>query len=661
MDNHTEDQIPMNKEILLNTMNDLSTYINSINEQSQYYNLFNETLFQNNSKWLADVKSQIKDLLDNSNQNSEIIIKDINYDDKIEYLIKKIAEPQYHKILNVKNNNGNLVENKSGILEKVDELTNFSDIIGEMNSISKHKRNSLLSKIHKNDKNNNSDNYKINENNVNKNNVNENNKKINNNINNNFINYLNDEDINMNEYNEINQKEKIINNNLFQLNLNEEENENSLCTIEEQPSNEEIDKNTFSQNSNNLFNSKIISSSNQMNTQINNKLNNQNNENILNLSKHNNLNNESITQNIKLVHETDNKTNNKHIKILESTVTTPQKIENSLLTNSKNKHTKQDNLFYSQQKTPNFEKYNSNNRNENLSSNISTNSLIKRNDSQFSFHNTNKKLINNNNNINYNLINNENIFSTIKKYEKINLLDNNNNIFNNISNNKQIMHFNTQKKNNELNNINNTNTDNNSNKMNLIELLTNSINDQIIHNEQNDNIKFQNNIYSFTSNKKKLNNYNYNNSEIKPKNYEQKIVLSSIKKQNEINKNIKLNNIYENDFEEYEMSDISNDDDFEDDDESNNKFIPKWAKDKEYINNQIIKQNKDKNLMIKSFGNFIVENLNLNMIFETHNKDFEIRHSTADWRGEESITVNKVTNFNDKEIDKMFPNRKLEF
>ena len=173
MDKHTEDQIPMNKEILLNTMNDLSTYINSINEQSQYYNLFNETLFQNNSKWLSGVKSQIKDLLDNSNQNSEIIIKDINYDDKIEYLIKKIAEPQYHKILNVKNNNGNLVENKSGILEKVDELTNFSDIIGEMNSISKHKRNSLLSKIHKNDKNNNSDNYNINENNVNKNNANE--------------------------------------------------------------------------------------------------------------------------------------------------------------------------------------------------------------------------------------------------------------------------------------------------------------------------------------------------------------------------------------------------------------------------------------------------------------------------------------------------------
>ena len=67
------------------------------------------------------------------------------------------------------------------------------------------------------------------------------------------------------------------------------------------------------------------------------------------------------------------------------------------------------------------------------------------------------------------------------------------------------------------------------------------------------------------------------------------------------------------------------------------KFIPKWALDKAYINERIIKQNKDKELIVKSFGNFVVENLNLNMIFETHNEEFDIRNSTADWRGDDSL------------------------
>ena len=125
------------------------------------------------------------------------------------------------------------------------------------------------------------------------------------------------------------------------------------------------------------------------------------------------------------------------------------------------------------------------------------------------------------------------------------------------------------------------------------------------------------------------------------------------------NKNIKIKDKYEDDFEEYEMSDSSNikDDDAEDSD----KFIPKWAMDEEYINNKIMQQNNDKDLIIESFGNFVVENLNLNMIFETHNEEFDVRHSTADWRGDDSFARNKVTNINEKEIDVMFPNRKLQF
>ena len=74
-----------------------------------------------------------------------------------------------------------------------------------------------------------------------------------------------------------------------------------------------------------------------------------------------------------------------------------------------------------------------------------------------------------------------------------------------------------------------------------------------------------------------------------------------------------------------------------------------------------MRQNNDKDLIIKSFGNFVVEHLNLNMIFETHNEEFDIRHSTAEWRGDDSFVKNKVTNINDKEIDVMFPNRKLQF
>ena len=175
----------------------------------------------------------------------------------------------------------------------------------------------------------------------------------------------------------------------------------------------------------------------------------------------------------------------------------------------------------------------------------------------------------------------------------------------------------------------------------------------------------QNNIQKENTNSNIVNNKN--NTDIYHNNNTQKIVLNSVTKKNPANNEVKSNAItkgkYEDDFEEYEMSDSSNkgEDEDDEDEEMNLKFIPKWAMDEEYINNQIKMQNNNRQLILKSFGNFVVENLNLNMIFETHNEIFDMRNSTADWRGEDSFAKNKVTNINDKEIDDMFPNRKLQF
>ena len=120
---------------------------------------------------------------------------------------------------------------------------------------------------------------------------------------------------------------------------------------------------------------------------------------------------------------------------------------------------------------------------------------------------------------------------------------------------------------------------------------------------------------------------------------------------------------YEDDFEEYEISDssiISEDDVIE----KINKFVPKWARDKEYINQKVFSQLNNKDLIKKSFGDFVVDHLNLNMIFETHNEVLDIRNSTADWKEDKddnNISKDKITNINDKEMDAMFPNRKLQF
>ena len=655
MENQLQDQKQMEKDILLNNMNNISQYIKSTNEEIQYFSLFNEYLFQNHSKWLDGFKIKIIKGIDN--YEKDINIPDINYDNKISKLIKKISEPH-----NYRNNNENREKiNDNEILEKIDELTNFNDIIGAINTCSKSKRNSLLSKINKN---NNEYNENINKNNINSNNIDD---------------YL--DDIEINNSNNINEnKENILNNNPYPIETNEEEEiENSLCTIVEQPSIENMEKNTFSQNSNNFFNSKQYNFSNQINSQMKNKINNQNSENsnynknnyLLDLNNSNkNTNNDNKINLNKISPNTDNK---KHqpLKILESITTTPDKMNNFFfsqnLTNNNyllsniNDKAIQENINYSQQKSPYFGQIsnNTNNSNKDISSSKKFNFV---NTSQFSFNNTNKNLSKNNNN--------EFIFSTIKKADNNNFSNNkSNNNINLTSNKKNIIIIQTSKKNNISNSKNDNDNNSNDSKNNFINILTNGINNTINKNNtneqniqinQNSNNHSQKNNFSNANNNNNQNNINFNNRGLLQNNYVQKIVLISTKKPNNYNdnKNIKLKEKYEDDFEEYEMSDSSIKDDEEDD---SDKFIPKWAMDDEYINKRIMRQNNDKDLIIKSFGNFVVEHLNLNMIFETHNEDFDIRHSTADWRGDDSFVKNKVTNINDKEIDVMFPNRKLQF
>ena len=653
MDSQLENKQQMEKDILLNDLNNISQFIHSTNEASQYFSLYNEKIYQNHNKWLDDFKTKIIKGIDNSDQN--ITISDINYDNQIIDLIKKVAEPH-----NYRNNNENKEKiNNNEIFEKIDELTNFNDIIGAVNTCSKRKRNSLLATINKKNNNNNEN---IDNNNINSDNIND---------------YL--DDIKIDDPNSNDNKESIINNNnLYPIETNEEDDEieNSLCTIVEQPSVEDMEKNTFSQKSINFLNSKQYTFSNRMNNKMNNKIGGQNIENNNNnyiLDLNNNANNTNNDINIEKVSpNTDNK-KYKPLKILESIANTPDKLNNyflsqnfnnnnHLLTNSNNKAI-HENPYNSQQKSPYFGQINNNIKSSNKDmSPVKADNFV--NTSQFSFNNTNQKSVKNNNN--------EFTFSTIKKADNNNFSNNkiNNNI--NLSSNKNnVIKIHTSKKNILSNNKNDNNSNNSNNK--FINALANGINNTINKNKSNDqniqinqisNNNFQNNNFiNINNNNNSTNKIDFNNNNgLYQNKYVQDIVLTSTKKNDNNlndNKNIKIKDKYEDDFEEYEMSDSSNikDDDAEDSD----KFIPKWAMDEEYINNKIMQQNNDKDLIIESFGNFVVENLNLNMIFETHNEEFDVRHSTADWRGDDSFARNKVTNINDKEIDVMFPNRKLQF
>ena len=563
-------QVPnQEKEIIKSDITNISKFITSSNEDTQNYSLFNETLFHNHNNWLEKIKSQIRKSIKGKNAN--INFSDINYDKDMFNILKKISQPNdYRNAENINNININKED-----LDKLDKLTDFNDIIESRNTCSKYKRESLIAKIH--GKNNNENNNEIN------------NNDQNNSDNNNRItfndNKIIDEDIIMEDIISSTQKVKL---DSFQM---EKEN-NSLCTIIEQPSLEEMKKS--------LFSNQIISN----NLEDKNKTGNY----VLELNSNNNITN--VSNGI-----SNKSANNKPLKSFESIIT-PKKEENNIIIN-----TNSNQQFSFNKKVPEAQTQNINiNKNNEITFNFSSNK-------KYLFDlSSNKKPLN----------------------EKINLISNSKSHKDN-----EIIDTPTLNPNNHLNS-NNKVENNINNNNNIIDVLTNAINKATEEEKEEYNINNNNILFN------PINTINTN------KNYVQDIVLiSSTKKNNELKNKIKnKKNKYEDDFEEYELSDSSKrgeeEEEYEDDDICD-KFIPKWAKDKEYISSQLNRQNNNKELVFKSFGNFVVEHLNLNMIFETHNEVFDIRNSTADWRGDDSWTKNKVTDVNDNDCNDIFPNRKLQF
>ena len=563
-------QVPnLEKEIIKSDITNISKFITSSNEDTQNYSLFNETLFHNHNNWLEKIKSQIRKSIKGKNAN--INFSDINYDKDMFNILKKISQPNdYRNAENINNININKED-----LDKLDKLTDFNDIIESRNTCSKYKRESLIAKIH--GKNNNENNNEIN------------NNDQNNSDNNNRItfndNKIIDEDIIMEDIISSTQKVKL---DSFQM---EKEN-NSLCTIIEQPSLEEMKKS--------LFSNQIISN----NLEDKNKTGNY----VLELNSNNNITN--VSNGI-----SNKSANNKPLKLFESIIT-PKKEENNIIIN-----TNSNQQFSFNKKVPEAQTQNINiNKNNEITFNFSSNK-------KYLFDlSSNKKPLN----------------------EKINLISNSKSHKDN-----EIIDTPTLNPNNHLNS-NNKVENNINNNNNIIDVLTKAINKATEEEKEEYNINNNNILFN------PINTINTN------KNYVQDIVLiSSTKKNNELKNKIKnKKNKYEDDFEEYELSDSSKrgeeEEEYEDDDICD-KFIPKWAKDKEYISSQLNRQNNNKELVFKSFGNFVVEHLNLNMIFETHNEVFDIRNSTADWRGDDSWTKNKVTDVNDNDCNDIFPNRKLQF
>ena len=641
----SKQNISNDKDIIKENINNISNFLNSTKEASQNYTLFNETLFINHNKWLDNIQSVIQKSIKNSEPN--INISDINYDDSILSILKNIAKPNNYRDNNFKEKKSQCINN-SEVFEKLDELTNFDDLKGAINTCSKYKRNSLLQKILDNKNN------EIN-NNINNENFDNNVNSIS--IDDNFEIEYNDEDIN--EDNFTNKKTKIENDNLFAFNTNEKD-ENSLCTIIEQPSIEEKEKNSnISQSSNYFFNSKQYSFKNNINIQNNEKININNH---MLESNNKNLNSNNIIKIDELSPDANNKSNNQLLNIVNitnSSIKSNNILNQNFNINSNNLISNSKSNSNSLETSPCFGQIKSNDY-ISKKNNTPLNNFIIPMPQLFSFSKSNNTLsgqkLGNQNGLafstqkkNEDNISGNKMFSSNKKTEVIvlhtsNIKEQQNNYLSDIKNNLN---------NNYSSNIKIKKYDSNNNKKdnnNFINILINNINNNISNqkNSENKENNYNNVIYNNI-------NYTQNKNEFINNNYVQNIVLSSSCK-----KNVEKEEKYKDDFEQYEMSDSSFKEE-EQEEEDEDKFIPKWALDKAYINERIIKQNKDKELIVKSFGNFVVENLNLNMIFETHNEEFDIRNSTADWRGDDSLVKNKVTNINDKEIDDIFPNRKLQF
>ena len=661
MDYQIENKEQMDKEIILDNMNHLNEFIDSTNEVTWNYKKFNEDLNIAHNRWLDYVRDKIKESENSSESN--ITFSGIKYDnsDSLLSILKNISQPY-----NYRNNNENSKNNSKSINEKEDifDFMNLKNIMASaLNTCSKKKRQSLLSKIH------NDENKKDTSNDI----INNDNLEYKENF---EIEYNNEDDgdinINLDEYNS-NHKQRKIDYNNSSFGTSEKKDENSLCTIEEQPSMEDIEKSNFTQSSFNFFNSKKFASSHKINIQNNDDKNitsqNKNNyildfnNNIINSNKGNTLSQDTeVKKNYKPINDFEAVNSSEKYNNYSSSQNIDIKYNNNnnyLLSNIKNNH---NNLLINEQISPSFgqiKDFASSSQKKDIQNNF-TKIVVP----QFTFRKNNEKM--NNDDFTFGVSTekkNDNNYSNTKNtdsFNKKNVVfihtsrkknqDDNNKSNNYLSNNK-----NNQKINNNINtriNINNANN-------NLITVLTNSINE--INNQKLYNTNIKNNI---------INSNNINESEPQPINCVQKVVLSSFKKMKTLNNNNNVNlkkkkkkDKYEDDFEEYEISDssiISEDDVIE----KINKFVPKWARDKEYINQKVFSQLNNKDLIKKSFGDFVVDHLNLNMIFETHNEVLDIRNSTADWKEDKddnNISKDKITNINDKEMDAMFPNRKLQF
>ena len=121
---------------------------------------------------------------------------------------------------------------------------------------------------------------------------------------------------------------------------------------------------------------------------------------------------------------------------------------------------------------------------------------------------------------------------------------------------------------------------------------------------------------------------------------------------------------------EYEITDNSDSSDDDDDSCSFIKQNPRWAKDKQFIEQVVIHQNKE-GLYLDIFGRCKIDHLNLNMIFNTLDDKYNYRNSTADWRMDNTVKSMTKSNANGVKpistfstgTNPMFPktNRQLQF
>ena len=153
---------------------------------------------------------------------------------------------------------------------------------------------------------------------------------------------------------------------------------------------------------------------------------------------------------------------------------------------------------------------------------------------------------------------------------------------------------------------------------------------------QQRNLEPVNNISQFinlTKEKSPLmeNNISLNSNNINNNNKNMIFINFLSTNEKKLPKSEKINNHFNE--REYSITEKSESDTDYCDEIESFKFIPDWANDKKYIENQIRKQNENENYYKEVFGNFVVEKLNLNMIFETFDDKYSKRNnSTADWR-----------------------------